>query len=182
MVESVRQKRKFQFSASMLHLVALSAAALVIVSLAEDEHAWLVPRFDDSFEDMDEGAMSGVANKSGLPGPYERPAGKCTQTSGGALTGCHCKENEAPRGIENTKGPIAVACAPPCDYRRVLGQDGGLRSLKGPPMLSCATPSPYGTVCRDASCFVTPHGDDCPPGMGPYSVRGETGRVCLYPI
>ncbi|KAF4701924.1 hypothetical protein FOZ62_015496 [Perkinsus olseni] len=181
----------------MLHLVALSAAALVIVSLAEDEHAWLVPRFDDSFEDMDEGAMSGVANKSGLPGPYERPAGKCTQTSGGALTGCHCKENEAPRGIEvfvyfgylsdprwfqNTKGPIAVACAPPCDYRRVLGQDGGLRSLKGPPMLSCATPSPYGTVCRDASCFVTPHGDDCPPGMGPYSVRGETGRVCLYPI
>ncbi|KAF4684212.1 hypothetical protein FOZ60_008128 [Perkinsus olseni] len=41
----------------------------------------------------------------------------------------------------------------------VLGQEGGLRALKGPPMLSCVTPTPYGTVCRDASCFVTPHGD-----------------------
>ncbi|KAF4684210.1 hypothetical protein FOZ60_008126 [Perkinsus olseni] len=144
----------------MLHLVALSAAALVIASVAQDEHAWLVAEsgaaFDDSFEDMDEGAISGVANKTGLPGFYERPTGKCTLSVFYEVIGCHCGEDEIPRGIENSKGLLAVACAPPCDYRRVLGQAGGFRALNGRPLLSCATPQSYGTVCWDGSCFTTP--------------------------
>ncbi|KAF4756743.1 hypothetical protein FOZ63_009363 [Perkinsus olseni] len=144
----------------MFHFIALFAAALVIVSVAQDEHAWLVAEsgaaFEYPLEDMDEGAMSGVANKTGLPGFYERPTGKCTLSVYYEVIGCYCGEDEIPRGIENSKGLLAVACAPPCDYRRVLGRAGGFRALNGRPLLSCATPQPYGTVCWDGSCFITP--------------------------
>ncbi|KAF4701928.1 hypothetical protein FOZ62_015498 [Perkinsus olseni] len=164
----------------MFHFIVLSAAALVIGSLAQDEHAWLVRRFDDSFEDMNDGAMDEIANNSGLPGPYERPTGTCGLSLYDEVIGCYC----------DTKGLLGVACAPPCDYRRVLGHAGGLRVLKGPPMLSCATPSPYGTLCWDGRCLITPevirgdasNGNDCPSGMQPYSIEGTTTRVCMYPI
>ncbi|KAF4684216.1 hypothetical protein FOZ63_032539, partial [Perkinsus olseni] len=144
----------------MFQIIALSAAALVIGSLAQDEHAWLAAKtgttFDDSIEDKDEDAISGVANKSGLPGPYERPTGTCGLSLYDEVMGCYCGGDEIPIGVQNSKGLLGVVCAPPCDYRRVLGQAGGLRALKGPPMLSCATPQPYGTVCWDGRCFITP--------------------------
>ncbi|KAF4680839.1 hypothetical protein FOZ60_012891 [Perkinsus olseni] len=176
----------------MLHLIVLSAAALVIAGLAKDEHAWLVPSsgtaFDDSSEYIDEGGLGGMKNESGLPGPYDRPTGTCALSSYDVI-GCHCKRDEVPRGVQSHEGLLAIVCTPPCDnaipcdYRRVLKVAGGLRSLNVPSTwLSCATPEPYGTVCWCGSCFVTPHGDDCPPGMQAYTIVLESTRVCMYPI
>ncbi|KAF4701926.1 hypothetical protein FOZ62_015497 [Perkinsus olseni] len=105
----------------MLHLIVLSAAALVIASLARDEHAWLVPSsgtaFDDSFEYIDEGGLGGVKNESGLPGPYDRPTGTCALSSYDVI-GCHCKRDEVPRGVQ------VFSCfgnpSDPCDCFRAM--------------------------------------------------------------